>query len=61
MHLEIVVTEKWCHQEFGGTRISQKRFTMAEALNAKEYYSGKLVDSVHDSYVHYYIEIVEVI
>jgi hypothetical protein len=56
--MEIVVTQKWCHPEFGGTRINEKRFQMSEGEKACEYFN-KLEDENSNSggMEHHYIEI----
>jgi hypothetical protein len=33
--MEIIIMQKWCHPEFGGTRTSTKKFTMAQFLEAE--------------------------
>jgi hypothetical protein len=59
MKLEIVVTHKWCHPEFGGERIEQNRFAMGDAVEAENFFIEKIKNQ--DSYYEMYsIDIVGV-
>ncbi len=55
-YLEIVVTVNWCHEYFGGHRISEKRFPLSRALEAEEYFMEK--SSNDCAYQHTTIQIV---
>lgn len=59
--LKIVVITKWCHPEFGGTRIEQKTFSMSDGIKAEEYYNGQITEcSRSGGCAHTYIEIIHV-
>lgn len=56
--LKIVITHKWCHPEFGGTRTETWEYPMSEATSASEkFYEMK--GKIQDVYSHISIKIVE--